>query len=613
MKHSWNNQNLSSVPLNLDARLRRLDLSNNFIRELPTLTLPYLEQLDLSNNRLDLISEDAFESLAYLEQLNLSGNELNINLGSNSKALQSLIRLKSLDISRNGLNNDAVELYLRKRSSLDQLKMTGNALIRLSQSLFRGSSGLRTIAIDDNMISEIAHGTFEPLSRLETLDLAKNNLAHICDFKLYQVKHLNLSRNALEFFITHQDNQSYSLEILDLSHNNLLFFPIVPKLNHLKYLHLQNNMIGTLESEAAMISEANSLYSDIVNEKIIRKNYLHANWRLMSVIYIDLSYNHFRSFPLETLSLLSSLETVHFSYNCLQSINWNVRNYTNSGQVRQLFFQSLKYLNLQRNGLSYISPLFFKALTQIETLNLQGNLVQPCASTDDTSCTAFEHLRTLKHLNLQENNIKILEPNTFMRTSLVSLNLGKNLHMEMHHGALDGVETTLEWLIISDINMSSSHLSLPCMPALTHLNISNNHLSKIPDSLGFSPLREIDLRNNAFLTLNHSVIDALSIHHTKIFIGGNHFNCCDSRWLTVINEKKIRLPDISEAECFTHVRKLMMTEYLKSPLSYCLLHQEAQEVHFGQMIVIILFITVLLTVLIMFGRKLFSAQRSWMV
>ncbi|KAG8004137.1 Negative regulator of reactive oxygen species, partial [Nibea albiflora] len=226
---SWNNQNLYSVPLDLDASLRRLDLSNNFIRQLHTLALQYLEQLDLSSNQLDFISEGAFENLARLEELNLSRNALNNNLGSNSKALQSISRLRILDISMNGLKDDAVERFLRNKPSLDQLKMTGNALTRLSHNLFKESKGLRSIAIDENQISVIEEGTFEPLRQLEALNLAKNNLVHICDFKLHQVKYLNLSGNSVEFFVTHEDNLFYSLEILDLSHNKLLYFPIVPK------------------------------------------------------------------------------------------------------------------------------------------------------------------------------------------------------------------------------------------------------------------------------------------------------------------------------------------------------------------------------------------------
>ncbi|XP_040904893.1 transforming growth factor beta activator LRRC32-like [Toxotes jaculatrix] len=625
-EQSWNNQNLFSVPLDLDISLRRLDLSNNFIRQLHTLVLPYLEQLDLSSNQLDLISEGAFENLAQLEELNLSRNALNNNLGSNSKALQSISRLKSLDISMNGLSDDEVELYLRNKYSLDQLKMTGNALTRLSHSLFKESKSLKAITIDDNLISVIEQGTFEPLSQLEMLNLAKNNLAHICDFKLHQLKYLNLSQNSLEFFVTREDDQLYRLEILDLSFNKLLYFPVVPKMNRMRYLYLQNNMVGALNSEATMVSEANSLYNEIINEKIVRKNNLHSTWRHMPLIYIDLSYNHFRSFPLETLSLLSSLETLNFSYNCLQSIIWNIRNYSDSGDRRQLFFPSLKHLDLQSNGLGNISPLFLNALQQIDTLNLQENSVQPCALMDhlrnsqsiqqinlNTSCVAFGQLKTLKHLSLNENNIKILHPNTFQGTSLVSLDLSRNSHMVMHVSALEGVQKTLQSLIISEMNMSSSDLSLPCMTALTQLNLSNNHLDIIPSTLSCSPLSEIDLRNNHFVSFNHSLIQALSVHLDLMYVSGNYFNCCESKWLTVLNESKIKLPDISNTECFTSESNILMTEYVKSSSEYCLFRRKAQEVHFGQMFIIVLFVFVLLTVFIIFTKKLCCTQRSFIV
>ncbi|XP_035506351.2 transforming growth factor beta activator LRRC32-like isoform X2 [Scophthalmus maximus] len=619
----WNNQNLYSVPRDLDVRLRGLDLSNNFIRQLHTLVLPHLEQLDLSSNQLDLISEGAFENLARLEELNLSRNALNNNLGSNSKALQSISRLQSLDISMNGLSDDSAELYLRNKSSLNQLKMTGNALTRLSPSLFKESKGLRAITIDDNLISVIEKGTFKPLSHLEMLNLAKNNLANICDFKLHQVKYLNLSQNSVEFFVTHQDDQFYDLEILDLSFNKLLYFPIVPKMNRLRYLHLQNNLVGTLNSEAAMVSEANSLYSEIINEKIVRKNILHSNWRQMPLIYIDLSYNHFRSFPLETLSLLSSLETLNFSYNCLQNIIWNIRNHNDSGYSRQLFFPSLKQLDLQSNGLAYISPLFLNALTQIDALNLQDNSVQPCARMDclssseskqidvNTSCVTFEQLRTLKHLNLKENDIKMLHPNTFQETSLVSLNLAENAHMVIHARSLEGVRKTLRLLIISRTNMTSSDLSLPCMSALTQLNMSNNHLDIIPSSLSCSPLREIDIRNNRFVSLNNSLIHTLSVHLNVMYISGNYFNCCDTEWLAILNESKVYLPDVGDTECFSGDTRVKMTEYLQSSSMYCLSHGKAQE--FGQMFIIALFVFVLLTVFIIFTRKLCCTQRSFIV
>lgn len=621
-EQSWSNHNLFSVPLDLDVRLRRLDLSNNFIRHMHTLALPFLEQLDVSSNQLDLISEGFFENLAELEDLNLSRNKLNNNLGSNSKALQFVSGLRSLDISMNSLSDDAVKLYLRNKSSLDQLKMSGNALQRLSHRMFKDSKNLRTISIDNNLISVIEQETFETLTRLEALNLAQNNIAYICDFKLYHLKYLNLSRNSIEFFVTHEDERLYRLEILDLSFNKLLYFPIVPKLNRLRYLYLQKNKIGTLTSEAEMVSEDNALYYDIVDWNLIasEKNYLHANWRLMPLVYIDLSYNHFRAFPLETLSLLSSLETLNFSHNCVQKIIWDIRNDSDRG----IFYSSLKHLDLQSNGLVYISHLFLEALTQIETVNLQDNSVQLCPPVDHSptfklkpfpnmSCIFFGQLRTLKHLNLRENNIKKLYKNTFERSGLVSLNLANNAHMVMQEGALEGLQKTLQSLTLSELNMESLELALPCMPALTQLNMSNNNFDIVPNFINCSPLTEIDMRNNMLASLNKSLLSNLSKHLEIMYISGNPFNCCDSEWLTILNESNVKLPDISNAECNAGKVKILMTEYVRNPTIYCFVQTNTQQNHIGQIVILVIFLTVLLTVVFIFCKKLICSHMQFIV
>lgn len=610
----------------MDARLRRLDLSTNLIRQLHTLALPYLEQLDLSSNQLDLISECAFEKLTRLEGLNLSRNLLSNNLASSSKALQSVSKLRTLDLSVNALGDDAAERFLRNKPFLDQLWMTGNVLTRLSQNLFNESKRLRYVALDNNMISVIEQGTFEPLSKLETINLAKNNLPFICDFKLNHVKYLNLSQNSIEFFVTHEDNKFYRLEILDLSHNKLLYFPVVPKISELKYLYLQNNMIGALDSEADMIVEVNALYDDIKQDRLVLKNNLHANWRLMPLVYIDLSYNHFSSFPLETLSMLSSLQTLNFSHNCLQNLTWNVRGDDDSGPTRQLFFTSLMYLDMQSNGLRFISPLFLNGLTKLETWNLQDNAVQPCASeghlqklqvsdsvNPKTSCVFFEQLRTLKHLNLKGNNIKILFSNTFQRSSLVSLNLARNPNMKIQAGALNGLQNTLQTLIISELNMTSVDLLLPCLPVLTWLNLSHNNLDALPSSLSCSPLTEIDLRNNLLVSLNQSLLSVLSAHLNIIYMSGNSFNCCESEWLRVLHEKKIKLPDIGDTVCFMRNREIAMTQVPQQTSTGCSFDPNTQDIHSGYILIIItvLVVAILAGFIVLVTRNLCCTESSF--
>ncbi|XP_072289553.1 transforming growth factor beta activator LRRC33-like [Eucyclogobius newberryi] len=615
-EQSWSNHNLSSVPPDLAVGVRRLDLSNNFIRQLHALALPYLEQLDASSNQLDLISEGFFQNLAKLEELNLSQNMLNNNVHSNGKAFQSINRLKILDISSNGLGNEAVELYLQNKSTLDHLKMSGNVLQRLSRSMFEDSTNLKTISFDNNLISVIELGAFELLRQLEKLNLAQNNLANICDFKLYSLKYLNLSGNSIEFFVTHQNDLPYRLEILDLSFNKLLYFPILPKLNHLRYLHLQQNNIGAMISEAEMVTEDNALYNEVVhgNNIAIKKNYLHYNWRVTPLIHIDLSYNQFRTFPLETLSLLSSLETLNFSHNCVHNISWNIRNESESGFTIPIFYSSLKHLDLQSNKLVHISPLFLETLLQIASLNLQDNSVQPCSTEDHyaaiklqnkyppmSSCMSFRQLRTLKHLNLRENNIKTLYNSTFERNHLISLNLGNNPCMVIQKGAIEALPKTLQSLTLSELNISE--VVLPCLPALTHLNISNNILESLPSNIACSPLIEIDLRNNMLQYLNQSVMYTLTSQVQRMYISGNPFKCCENTWLSLLNESKV--PDMKKLQCVTGSVKIQMQDYQKNYTIYCGdLNTTPLNHNIGQLVIVIVFVVVLFAAVYMFCKNI---------
>uniref|UniRef100_A0A3Q2XTN1 Uncharacterized protein n=1 Tax=Hippocampus comes TaxID=109280 RepID=A0A3Q2XTN1_HIPCM len=467
-------------------------------------------------------------------------------------------------------------------------------------------------------------GTFEALGKLEKLNLAKNNLAHICDFKLQRVQYLNLSRNSIEFFVTAEDNHMYSLETLDLSHNKLLYFPILPKRNQLKFLYLQHNVVGTLTSEESMVSETNALYNEVVrmNDVRIGKNHLHSTWRLMPLLHIDLSHNHFTSFPLETLSLLSTLEGLDFSFNCVQKLTWNVRQESASKYYRQLYFPSLRYLNMQSNGLVSISPLFLKALTQVETINLRDNAVQPCAPVGqmpsslssqqlnlNSSCIAFGKLKTLKHLSLENNDIKSLPANAFRESSLVSLNLARNSHMIMRVDSLEDIKETLQSLTISELNVTNSELFLPCMPLLMHLNISNNRLTALPHNLNCSPLRELSIRNNAFVSVNYSLILALSAHLHVMYFSGNDLTCCDSNWLSALNNSRIKMPDIDLTKCVTDDSSIPIEEYLKSSSLYCSHH--IKGIHLGQIFIVILFVTVFITVFMMFARKICCLKKSF--
>ncbi|CAB1324765.1 unnamed protein product [Coregonus sp. 'balchen'] len=631
-------KNLSSVPEGLDVRLRDLDLSNNFIRHINSqgLGLPSLLRLTLSYNQLEIISEGAFRDVAQLQELNLARNALSHNVDSNSRALGSLHRLRSLDISMNGLDDKAVELYLHNKSVLEHLDLTGNGLTRLTAKLFAESLSMRSIRIENNLITAIEEGTFETLKKLKTLNLARNNLVYICDFKLHQVKLLNLSRNSIEFFVTREDGHPYELEILDLSYNNLLYFPMVPKTNQLRYLHLQSNMVGALETDT-LISEADSLYRELTSDDKVKdaveNNNVYSNWRLMPLVYMDLSSNHFRSLPLETLSHLTSLVTLNLSKNCLQDISYNTAKGCSGhvGCYRQppLTLPSLRYFDLQNNGLRQLSTLFLEALPNIETLNLKENSVRPCdpkdqlgpsetmrenSPTNMSSCVSFRNIKTLRHLDLQDNGIKTLHQNTFERTPLVSLNLASNVDVILNSGALEGLQSSLQSLSISGNNMTTSALSLPCLKALRRLNMSDNNVDVLPSTISCSPLTELDVRNNGLTSMNESLVDRLSLYLHVLYVSGNSFNCCDTKWLEAINKEKVKIPDLDHAVCL-HVNGTLLTGFLRNHSLHCSLELSPKitELNLGQITIIMLFVSTVLITLVVFVKKVCCNTGSFIV
>ncbi|TNN47715.1 Leucine-rich repeat-containing protein 32 [Liparis tanakae] len=365
-----------------------------------------------------------------------------------------------------------------------------------------------------------------------------------------------------------------------------------------------------------MVSEANALYGEIMSENTETKNHLHSNWRRMPLLHIDLSYNHFSSVPLETLGRLTSLQTLNLSFNCLQNISWDIRPDDVSGPRRQLFFSSLKYLSLQGNGLAHVAPRFLAALSRVETLNLQDNAVRPCACADpsaqgaDLTCVAIGRLRTLKHLNLKNNGIRTLPPDTFLESSLLSLDLSANAPLAVPRGALRGARRTLRSLVLSGGNMSGSELWLPCMPALARLDVSNNRLQELPGSLSCSPLAEIDVRNNQLLAVNRSLLLALAPRLRLMHISGNGFNCCDSSWLRAALELHVELPDVNDTVCFTSEADMAMAEYLREPSGKCLLHTHAQDVPVGTKVITVLFVAVMSTALLGLCRKVCRTQSA---
>ncbi|XP_038070995.1 adhesion G protein-coupled receptor A3-like [Patiria miniata] len=110
--------------------------------------------LDLSNNQITSLRQNAFSGLSSLLQLNLSGNRISY---IEPKSFDGLDQLEKLDLSRNRLGS-------------------------VNNSMFVGLGSLEDLNISFNQISTIAAATFDRVQEIVYLDFASDYL--VCDCQL---------------------------------------------------------------------------------------------------------------------------------------------------------------------------------------------------------------------------------------------------------------------------------------------------------------------------------------------------------------------------------------------------------------------------------------------
>lgn len=223
------------------ASLESLNLRNNNLEEVPVALkeLKNLQQLELIYNPIEAIQDYAFEGLIKLRNLVFTWEKLK-SVGHNAFAylpsLQSRLRLVSVKLDRfpnlTGTTslqyltltlNDIKELPenlcqqqkelvdltldfnkivripdLSTCTSLSVLKIEHNEIKSIGSSL-RNLGKLKDLTLKGNKIQSLPSRTFEGVDKLETLNLAKNEISFIADdafapFKM--IKALDLSFNS---------------------------------------------------------------------------------------------------------------------------------------------------------------------------------------------------------------------------------------------------------------------------------------------------------------------------------------------------------------------------------------------------------------------------------
>ncbi|XP_030757061.1 leucine-rich repeats and immunoglobulin-like domains protein 1 [Sitophilus oryzae] len=228
------NNQLYTVPIKaLESlpELDRLDLSGNKLKMLDGQSFKGLRNLsfiDVSNNLITKISPNAFDSLPQLKILRLRGNK--ITLAGITK-LNSQSTIEDLDLSENTLVGPLGPKTFPKMESLKDLQLSHNSLSSIKMGALQGLTNLTSLRLQHNLIDVIEDHAFIHLTALVNLDLAHNRIVAVSGASL---AHLN------------------QLTDLDLRHNFLraLTADLIQPLKSLKVLKLDENDISIVASDA---------------------------------------------------------------------------------------------------------------------------------------------------------------------------------------------------------------------------------------------------------------------------------------------------------------------------------------------------------------------------
>ncbi|GAB6025389.1 defense response [Chamberlinius hualienensis] len=228
---------------NCNYILQELDLSGNPLRGLQNSSLCLLENLDeltLNNCELTSIEEGSFQNNNKLNYLLLQGNFLN-----RIPCIEHLINLNTFDISNNLLTS-LTSNDIQKLSNVNEINLSQNYIVlEIDDATFKISQYFRKVNMSYCNLQYIDY-LFQKVD-IDILDLSHNQLIFI-EGKQFsrRIKNLILSHNQIESLIfTTADHPNYlDATSIDLSYNALtrLRYFILPK--SLKQLDLSNNHLN---------------------------------------------------------------------------------------------------------------------------------------------------------------------------------------------------------------------------------------------------------------------------------------------------------------------------------------------------------------------------------
>jgi Leucine-rich repeat (LRR) protein len=486
------------------TQLLYLDMSsNNFSGPIPSFSMAKnLTQINLSHNYLiGQITSTSWEELLNLVSLDLRYNSLNESIPA---SLFSLPLLQKLQLSNNQFSGQLNQFSNISSDLLDTLDLSSNNLTGQIPMFVFELQGLKILSLSSNKFSGSLQllNVIQKLRNLSNLDLSYNSLSIEYDgtdginsslSSFPQITTLKLASSKLKKFPDFLINQS-KLTYLDLSDNDI--YGDIPdwlwELDHLLYVNLSFNYLGTLEGPLSNLS-----FLSVLD---LRSNQLQG--RLPGLpqfaTYLDFSRNNFSSiipanigdslafayfFSLSSNKLYGSIPQSICNAAYLQVLDLSSNSI--SGKIPQCLIEmsgTLGVLTLRRNELSGSIPNSFPGNCGLQTLNLNGNKIKGRLPESLGNCTKLEVIDIGN--NLIEDTFPCHLKNTTMLRVLV-------LRSNKFGGPISCPEPNATWPMLQIVDIASNNFSgtLPKFSAWTAMMDDENEAQSKLNHLQFEVLR----------------------------------------------------------------------------------------------------------------------------
>merc|ERR1719285_1180222 len=195
--------------------------------------------LTLRENNLTYIPPGAFKTLVALRNLDLSHNKIEKLENKTHGLLEDCLSIRKIDLSHNNIPFVTKLMFPQSRwipYKLEEIDLSFNTMPVLTGGLLRGTSHVKYLNVSHNILNDIRKDVLGNMTSLQVLDLSYNELTDGAvkvdrwGAPLKNLSYLNLAYNQLYNLPSSYFSQFDALKSLDVRGNNLLhFYPVFTK------------------------------------------------------------------------------------------------------------------------------------------------------------------------------------------------------------------------------------------------------------------------------------------------------------------------------------------------------------------------------------------------